>query len=120
MSDKDTIYRQEAIDALFELYEYQRNIDPTEAADLVRQGIYLAEKKIEQLPSAQPERKAPISYKEQLSLDCSFCRQHECGDTLYESANWDGGVGFDYIRNIQFCPICGRKLYNEDAERCEE
>lgn len=52
----DTISRQAAIDALFELYEYQRDIDPTEAADLVRQGIYLAEKKIEQLPFAQPER----------------------------------------------------------------
>ena len=51
----DLISRQAAIDALFELYEYQRDIDPTEAADLVRQGIYLAEKKIEQLPSAQPE-----------------------------------------------------------------
>ena len=51
----DTISRQAAIDALFGLYEYQRDIDPTEAADLVRQGIYLAEKKIDQLPSAQPE-----------------------------------------------------------------
>ena len=51
----DTISRQAAIEALIELYEYQRDIDPTEAADLVRQGICLAEKKIEQLPSAQPE-----------------------------------------------------------------
>ena len=51
----DTISRQAAIDALFGLYEYQRDIDPTEAADLVRQGIYLAEKKIDQLPSVQPE-----------------------------------------------------------------
>ena len=50
----DLISRQEAIDKLCELYEYQRDIDPTEAADLVRQGIYFAEKKIEQLPSAQP------------------------------------------------------------------
>lgn len=51
----DLIERQAAIDALIELYEYQRDIDPTEAADLVRQGVYLAEKKIEQLPSVQPE-----------------------------------------------------------------
>ena len=63
---------------------------------------------------AEPERKAPISYEEQLSLDCSFCRQHECGDTLYESSDWDGGIGFDYIRDIQFCPICGRKLYGNE------
>ena len=51
----DLIDRQAAIEALFELYEYQRDIDPTEAADLVRQGIYLAEKKIERLPSAQSD-----------------------------------------------------------------
>jgi len=51
----DPIERQAAIDTLFELYEYQRDIDPTEAADLVRQGILLAEKRIEKLPSAQPE-----------------------------------------------------------------
>ena len=49
----ELIKKQDAIDALFELYEYQRYIDPTEPADRVRQGIYLAEKKIEQLPSAQ-------------------------------------------------------------------
>ena len=53
----DLISRQAAIDALIELYEYQRDIDPTEAADLVRRGICLAEKKIEQLPSAQPEQR---------------------------------------------------------------
>ena len=53
----DLISRKAAIDALFKLYEYQRDIDPTEAADLVRQGVYLAEKKIEQLPSAQQDSK---------------------------------------------------------------
>lgn len=53
----DLISRQAAIDTLFELYEYQRDIDPTEAADLVRQGIMLAEKRIEKLPSAQQEQR---------------------------------------------------------------
>lgn len=94
----DLIDRQAVIDALYHVNEYNgRSI-----------------KAIRNLPSAQPERKAPISYKEQLSLDCSFCRQHECGDTLYESSDWDGGIGFDYIRNIRFCPICGRKLYGDE------
>ena len=59
----DTISRQAAIEALFELYEYQRDIDPTEAADLVRQGIYLAEKKIEQLPSVQPDLAQLLAYE---------------------------------------------------------
>lgn len=42
---------------------------------------------------------------------CRFCDTHCLGDTLYESSDWDGGIGFDYIRNIKYCPLCGRKLY---------
>lgn len=88
----DLISRQEAIDALFELYEYQMDIDPTEAADLVRQGIYLAEKKIEQLPSAQSEW-------DDLLIICGNCdhtihvskrnSQHiiRCKDCMYASPN---------------------------------
>ena len=25
---------------------------------------------------------------------------------------WDGGIGFDHIRDIHFCPKCGRRLPN--------
>lgn len=41
---------------------------------------------------------------------CNVCTNLIEGDTLYCMSDWDGGIGFDYIRNIQFCPICGRKL----------
>ena len=41
---------------------------------------------------------------------CKFCQNHEQGDTLYEPSDWDGGIGFDYIRDIKYCPLCGRKL----------
>lgn len=44
---------------------------------------------------------------------CSFCENHCKDDTLYESSSWDGGIGFDYIRDIKFCPLCGKEL------RCE-
>lgn len=37
----------------------------------------------------------------------------ERGDTLYVSADWDGGIGFDYIRDIRFCPVCGKELPEE-------
>lgn len=47
---------------------------------------------------------------------CEFCRCHEEGDTLYESSDWDGGIGFDYIRDIKYCPVCGRKLCGEEDE----
>lgn len=51
------------------------------------------------LPSAEPEQ-------------CEFCRNRglEDGDTLYISADWDGGIGFDFIHDIHYCPKCGRRL----------
>jgi len=45
------------------------------------------------------------------SQPCRFCATHSIGDTLYESSDRDGGIGFDYIRSIKYCPLCGRKLY---------
>ena len=44
------------------------------------------------------------------------CNLHflEQGDTLYVMSSWDGGIGFDYIHDINFCPVCGNKLPNED------
>lgn len=40
------------------------------------------------------------------------CREYglEKGDTLYISTSWDGGIGFDYINHIKFCPVCGKEL----------
>ena len=46
--------------------------------------------------------------------ECWFCQNHEKGDTLYESSDWDGGIGFDYIRNIKYCPICGKELNGQE------
>ena len=37
----------------------------------------------------------------------------EQGDTLYIERSWDGGIEFNYIRNIKYCPVCGRELPNE-------
>ena len=47
-------------------------------------------------------------------MECEFCQNHEQGDTLYEPSDWDGGIGFDYIRDIKYCPLCGRMLNAED------
>lgn len=54
---------------------------------------------LEDLPSAQLE-------------PCELCKNRglEDGDTLYVNADWDGGVGFDYIHDIHYCPKCGRRL----------
>lgn len=57
----DTISRQAALDELWKLRRAQQMMDATQAADLVMQGIFLAEKKIENLPSAS--RWIPVSEK---------------------------------------------------------
>ena len=43
---------------------------------------------------------------------CDVCDGLEDGDTLYIYSEWDGGIGFDYIHDIHFCPKCGRRLQN--------
>ena len=50
--------------------------------------------------------------------NCRICDELEKGDTIYMSNNWDGGVGYDYIRDIQYCPCCGKPLltYEEKSK----
>ena len=54
--------------------------------------------------------------------DCYLCKDYglEEGTTLYRMSDWDGGIGFDYIFDIQFCPICGRKLTQWEPKQKEE
>lgn len=44
------------------------------------------------------------------------CEYHELyqGDTLYRETSWDGGIGFDYIRDIKYCPVCGKELPKDE------
>lgn len=68
-----------------------------------------------QLDAIPDENVVPVSVRPEQE-GCNFCRNHEEGDTLYESSDWDGGIGFDYICDIKFCPICGSKLRGEEEE----
>lgn len=54
--------------------------------------------------------------------ECTLCQELEPGDTLYKGSDWDGGIGYDYIRNIKYCPICGAKLitWEERLELAKE
>ena len=44
--------------------------------------------------------------------ECSCCEHLglEYGDTLYNMSDWDGGIGFDYLRDIKYCPVCSKEL----------
>ena len=91
----DLISRQAAIDELFALYEYQRSIDPTEAADLVRQGVFLAEKKIEDLPSVDAVEVV------------------RCKDCKHRPLDGEDTQGFDVEFPDEKCPCqCDDGFYN--------
>ena len=44
---------------------------------------------------------------------CSVCAGLENRDTLYVYSDSNVGNGFDYIKNVKYCPVCGRRLNNE-------
>lgn len=50
---------------------------------------------------------------------CQICDDLEKNDSLYSCHYDDVGYSFEEIRNIQYCPKCGRRLltYEEKAER---
>lgn len=37
----------------------------------------------------------------------------ERGCTLYFSIEWRGGIEFRKINDINYCPVCGKKLLDE-------
>ena len=95
----DLISRQAVIDEIEERKFANRTVIPV-VSELNRLEGYIL-----RLPSAQSAQPKP----------CDLCKKYglEDGDTLYCSADWDGGIGFDYIRDIHYCPKCGRRLGNE-------
>lgn len=50
--------------------------------------------------------------------NCPLCEHNELeyGDTLYKYTSWDGGVGYDYVMPVRFCPLCGRELPKEEND----
>ena len=96
----DLIYRQDAINAMMAL----------QAEDDEAYGCHIpegfdgerAKEALEQLPSAQPERKKGKWIEEIGMLMCS-----ECGDA------W-GTEQFDEVMSFNFCPNCGAKMEEEE------
>jgi hypothetical protein len=48
---------------------------------------------------------------------CELCRRYgiEKGDTLYQVGYPDTGIDFYAIRNIKFCPLCGKELKEDNT-----
>lgn len=67
--------------------------------------------------SGRPTYKSPCSecnahsqWEKKMPKSCEMCNSLESGNMLYQLSDWDGDIGFNYIRDIRFCPVCGRKL----------
>lgn len=106
----DSISRQEAIDLLNEqikqcnkaLSSFDISLKDKQIIEVARATLEEYKEELENLPSAQSE--------ERPKEPCEACKSLENGDTLYSWSDWDGGIGFDYIHNIKYCPVCGREL----------
>ena len=67
--------------------------------------------------SGRPTYKSPCSecnahsqWKKKMPKSCEMCKSLESGNMLYQLSDWDGGIGFKYIHDIRFCPVCGREI----------
>ena len=99
--------RDEAINCNKNLKMYMRITDKNNPCKFSEDNYIALDMAIESLNREQ-------QLAEMKDGQCSFCEAHEQGDTLYESSSWDGGIGFDYIRNINYCPLCGERLKDSD------
>lgn len=50
-------------------------------------------------------------------VECALCRKYgiEKGDTLYQVAYPDTGIDFYAIRDIKYCPLCGKELKEDNT-----
>jgi len=52
-----------------------------------------------------------------VTAHCDVCDGLESGDTLYSHVCFEDGDSYLAIRNIQFCPKCGKKLLSFREKR---
>lgn len=48
---------------------------------------------------------------------CYTCNDLEAHSDLYTYSSWDGGINFDEISDIQYCPRCGRRLLTHEEKK---
>lgn len=52
-----------------------------------------------------------VSIKEKPKEKCDFCKDGR--PNLYNKADWDGGISFEYIEGA-YCPECGREIGEDE------
>lgn len=75
----DVISRQSVLDEIWKLRRSQQMLDDTQSADLVMHGLYIVEKVVGNLPSAQPD-----------IIACGDCKHWICHDK--RCGYWNHGV----------------------------
>ena len=95
----DLISRRTALDELWKLRRAQQMMDATQAADLVMQGIFLSEKKIENLPSAH--RWIPVTERlPKLDEDVLLCYiEHDRWRGQYVSVGQGKRFTLDWVED---------------------
>ena len=78
--------------------------------------------KSELIPCCRVEQLIEHYFPSEKKGPCKTCEGLVFGDELYQYTSWDGGHGYEEIRDIQYCPRCGRRLltHEEKAERARE
>ena len=102
---KDTIYRQDAIDAMWKIRRQLQMLDDTHKADRAMHGIYLAKKALEQLPPAPERKTGKWIANGDIPKECPFCGE-----------DWDKYVFGEvwYTGELpNFCPNCGADMRGE-------
>ena len=88
--------------AIYHLQELYNNLDPIQQSPTILSVKFAIEKLQKEIPP-----------KENWKESCEFCKCHEQGDRLFEASDWDNGYGFEFVNDIKYCPICGKKLQDE-------
>lgn len=101
----DLIDRQAIFKKVEKIRQGLQMMDDTRRASLIMNGMYLCEKEVRNLPSAQPERKKGRWIKNSTHINCSVCK-HCSWSLTFE----------DTVRRFNFCPNCGAEMKGEQNE----
>ena len=106
----DLISRQDAIEAV---YKALHTPLPCYGNSLLKDSITLAKAIVNEIPSAEPERKKGKWIDEKINSYTSRTYCSECGSSapfVYESDDYYGNHAHGETAKTKFCPNCGADM----------